>query len=155
MSARANPIASRSFVKSAMPDRFVVDASVAAKLYFIEEGSDRAAAAMRAADRLIAPELLFLEMASVAAKNVRRGTASQAQAALAIDSIGALLEEAIGLPELAPRAFELASAHGFSAYDAAYLALAEARAYEVLTADLRLVRIARNVGFGEFVRPLG
>jgi predicted nucleic acid-binding protein len=136
------------------PGRFVLDASVAAKLFFIEDASERAVDAVRAADWLIAPDLLFLEMASIAAKNVRRATASQEQAARAVHSLSALLDETIGAPELAPRAFELAAAHGFSAYDAAYLALAEARGFGLLTADTGLVRLAWQVGMAGLVQPI-
>lgn len=137
-----------------MPDSFVIDASVAAKLHFFEAGSDQAVAAVRGADRLIAPELLYIEMASIAAKNVRRGTASRDQAAGAVNALEALLDETIPLSELAQRAFELAATHGFSAYDGAYIALAESSELALLTADIRLVRLARQAGLGDFVRPL-
>ena len=137
-----------------MPDSLIVDASVAAKLNFIEEGLEEAADALHTAGRVIAPDLIYLEMASIAAKNVRRGIASRERAARSITSLNELLDEAIPSSELASRAFELAAEHGFSAYDGAYLALAESRALQVLTADLRLVRLARQVGLGELVRPL-
>ncbi len=137
-----------------MPDDLVVDASVVAKLFFIEDQSDLAEAALRGAGRLIAPELLFLEMASVAAKQVRRGVTSAARAAEAVASVGELLDEAAPLSSLAPRAFDLARAHGFSAYDATYLALAEARGLRVITADGKLVRKAVDVGLSHLVRPL-
>jgi predicted nucleic acid-binding protein len=134
-----------------MPDRYVVDASVAAKLYFIEAGSVLAQTTVRGADRLIAPDLLFLEMASLAVRKVKRSMASLEQGALAVNSLGALLDETIAAAALAPRAFELAAAHRFSAYDAAYLALAELRDFQVLTADAALVRLAQRVGLGELV----
>jgi len=134
-----------------MRGEYVIDASVAAKLCFDEAGSDKADAAVRQAQRLIGPDLLFHEMASIAAKNVRRGTASMDQAASAVASTIELLDETIAAAELAPRAFELAATHGFSAYDGAYLALAELRSAEMLTADGRLVRRARGAGMGAFV----
>lgn len=137
-----------------MPGEYVIDASVLAKLYFDEVGSDQADDAVRGAYRVIAPDLLFHEMASIAAKNVRRGTASMDQAARAIASSIDLLDETVPAIELAPRAFELAATHGFSAYDGAYLALAELRTLELLTADGRLLRRARDVGMGAFVRLL-
>ena len=147
-------IASISFVKTAMPGNYVVDASVAAKLYYQEEQSDQAAAALRNADHLIAPELLYLEMASIAAKRTRRGTSSPEQGALAVRSVADILDELIPLAGLASRAYDLASVHGFSAYDGAYLALAEARGFKLLTADLKLARLAAQVGLGVHVETL-
>ncbi len=138
-----------------MPGSFVIDASVAAKLHFVEAGSDEAAAFVEDADRLVAPDLIHLEMASVAAKNVRRGTAPQERALLAVTSLAALLDETVHLSHLAPRAFELAAAHGFSAYDGAYLALAESQNIQVVTADEKLVRRAKEAKLSHLVRVLG
>ena len=139
---------------SAIPRSFVIDASVASKLHFFEAGTDEAGAAVRGADRIIAPELLYLEMANIAAKKARRGTSSREEATRAVNAIGALLEKAVSLSELAPRAFELAVTHGFSAYDGAYLALAELSDLPLLTADLKLARLARQVGLGDLVQTL-
>lgn len=138
-----------------MTGRFVIDASVAAKFYFAEEGCDLAAAALRESDGLIAPDLLFVEMVSIAAKKVRRGLASKEEAARAVLSIGEILDETVPSRELAPRLFELAAAHGFSAYDAAYLALAELHVLQLLTADIHLARRAREAGFSDRLRLLG
>jgi predicted nucleic acid-binding protein len=137
-----------------MPGSFVIDASVAAKLHFFEGGSDQAAAFVEDADRLVAPDLLFIEMASIAAKNVRRKIASRDRARLAVAAVTELLDAAVSLSDLAPRAFELAAAHGFSAYDGAYLALAEAEGIELVTADEKLVRRAREANLSHLVRPL-
>ncbi len=138
-----------------MPDEFVVDASVAAKLYFIEEQSDLAANVLRAANRLIAPDLIFIEMASVAAKQVRRGLASMEQGASAVTSVAALMDRTVPMADLVDRAFQLAADSGFSAYDGAYLALAEAEDLQVITADEKLVRRAREANMSRLVRRLG
>jgi predicted nucleic acid-binding protein len=138
-----------------MPDSIVLDASVAAKLYFQEPLSAQAAAAVRAADSIVAPELLLIELASLASKRVRRGHIPIGQARSAVYSVGGLLDEVTRIVDLAPRAFELAAQHGLSAYDAAYLALAEARGFRVLTADVRLVTRARDNGLGALVHQLG
>jgi len=134
-----------------MPGSFVIDASVAAKLHFIEDGSDQAAAFVEGAEGLIAPDLLHVEMASIAAKNVRRGFVSQERARLAVEAVTDLLDTAVPMAELAPRAFELAATHGFSAYDGAYLALAESRDLKVITADAKLVRLAHQAGLARLV----
>ena len=137
-----------------MPDSIVLDASVAAKLYFAEDLSSEAEAAVRAAGSIIAPELLLIELASVASKRARRGTSPIGPARSAVYSVGGLLDEVVSLVDLAPRAFELAVEHGFTAYEASYLALAEARGLPVLTADLRLVSRARDVGLDGLVFQL-
>ncbi|HEX4181342.1 MAG TPA: type II toxin-antitoxin system VapC family toxin [Caulobacteraceae bacterium] len=137
-----------------MPDSIIVDASVAAKLYFTEELSDEAESALKLATALIAPDLLFIEIASVAAQRVRRGTATLEVASRAVSLVRGLLDEAVPIADLIQRAFELSSEHGVSAYDGSYLALAEARGLRVLTADLRLVRRAEASGLSHLVRPL-
>jgi predicted nucleic acid-binding protein len=137
-----------------MPDSLVLDASVAAKLYFTEELSVEAESAVRAADYLLAPELLFLELASVAVKQVRRGLTTIAAAEAAMTLMHGLVDEVARLEPLAERALELAIKHGVSAYDGAYLALAEDRRARVLTADTRLVRRATDQGLLHLIEPL-
>ncbi|HEX3916255.1 MAG TPA: type II toxin-antitoxin system VapC family toxin [Caulobacteraceae bacterium] len=137
-----------------MPDSIVLDASVAAKLYFAEDLSDAANVAVRAADGIVSPDLLLIELASICAKQVRRGVASHAVAARAMHLAHSLSDETVPMQQLATRAFELAAAHGVSAYDGAYLALAEDRKLCVLTADVRLIRRATDAGLAHLVRTL-
>ncbi|HZK99635.1 MAG TPA: type II toxin-antitoxin system VapC family toxin [Caulobacteraceae bacterium] len=137
-----------------MSGSFVIDASVAAKLHFLEEGSGRAAAFVEDADRLIAPDLLHIEVASIAAKKVRRAIASPDRARLAVSATTQLLDATASLSDLAMRAFELAAAHGFSAYDGAYLALAEMEDIQVVTADRKLARRAAESRLSHLVHLL-
>ncbi|MEO7027538.1 MAG: type II toxin-antitoxin system VapC family toxin [Caulobacteraceae bacterium] len=137
-----------------MAASFVIDASVAAKLRFLEADSEKAMAIVEAADAVVAPAFLHLEMASVASKYARRRLASSELSFAAVASIGELLDEAVPSAELSRRAFQLALDHGFSAYDGAYVALAEARQLQLLTADTRLARRAREAGLGSRVRLL-
>jgi predicted nucleic acid-binding protein len=55
---------------------------------------------------------------------------------------------------LADRAFQLSCEHGLSAYDGAYLALAEDEGLRVLTADIRLLRRAETSGLSHLVQAL-
>lgn len=132
----------------------VVDASVAAKLYFLEEDSDEARLILKSGATLLSSDLLFIEMASVAAKRVRRGLSSVAEASLAVTSVRTLIDYVTPVGELADRAFEIAQEHGLSAYDASYLALAEVSGAKVVTADVKLLRRARDVGFAHHVLAL-
>jgi predicted nucleic acid-binding protein len=53
--------------------------------------------------------------------------------------------------KLAPRAFELAARHRFSAYDGLYLALAETRQTPVFTFDAPFARKAIEAGFERLI----
>lgn len=132
----------------------VLDASVAAKFYFHEDGSDRARAVLTSGVVVAAPDLLFVEMASVASKRVRRGLCSADLGRDAVASVGDLVDEVAPLSGLAQRAFVFARDSNFSAYDGAYLALAERLNVPVLTADERLVGKARALGAGNLIRQL-
>ena len=133
----------------------VVDASVAAKVYFDEGDIDLADEALAVSGRLIAPDLIFAEIASIAAKRVRRGTSDAPAGLRAVRGLAALFDETVPIAALRERAYELAAQHGFSAYDGVYLALAEDRALKLLTADAKLVGRAREAGFSDFVSLLG
>jgi len=137
-----------------MPAEVVVDASVAAKLYFDEVHSSAARAALASGDDLVAPALILVEMASIAAKRVRRGLSPLEPAKDAVRSVRAILDYVAPIDDLCERAFELACDHGFSAYDGVYLALAEVRNCAVLTADEKLVRRAGDSRLGHLVRAL-
>ncbi len=137
-----------------LPGGLVVDASVAAKVYFPEEGSELARRILSSATILLAPDLLFIEIVSVAAKRVRRGLSPVSDALNAVAGVRNLIDRAVPLAELIDRAFELAREHGFSAYDAAYLGLAEASGARLFTADMRMVLLARQTSLGDLVLPL-
>ncbi|HEY7853304.1 MAG TPA: type II toxin-antitoxin system VapC family toxin [Caulobacteraceae bacterium] len=132
----------------------MVDASVAMKFYFREAGSEVARDILNSRSGLVAPDLLFIEMASVAAKRVKIGLSTLVDAATAVSSIRNLIDAVIPAAELADRAFRLACEHGMSAYDGAYLALAERRSAVVITADARLIRRAYSVGLAHLVQVL-
>ncbi len=137
-----------------MAAEIVLDASVAAKLFFIEAGSEAARALALSDARLIAPDLLWIEMASIAARRVRTDGLDEARAGRAVSALDQIVAEFHPMGGLADRAFALASRHGMSAYDAAYVVLAEQRGAVVVTADARLVAKARGAGLDAYVRLL-
>lgn len=132
----------------------VLDASVAVKCLVDEADSHLARPAVAGRADWIAPDLIFLEIASVALKSMRRGLIDRAQAEAMVSRLPRLLAETAPSETLAGAAFRLAADHGFSAYDAAYLALAESRRTTVLTADLQLVARAKTAGLGHLVTAL-
>jgi predicted nucleic acid-binding protein len=138
-----------------MRDSVVADASVIAKFYFPEVDSESARALLTSGVGIVVPDFLFIELASVAAKYVRRGWSSDQRAEDALSSLGELIDQSVPMPLLARRAFHFAARHGFSAYDGAYMALAEMEGLVMVTADERLLRRAIDAGLGRLVRLLG
>jgi predicted nucleic acid-binding protein len=132
----------------------VLDASVAAKLFFHETGSDSARRILKEGASLLAPDLLFLEMASLAVKRVRRGLSTSDEAAFAVRSIRALIDAVTPVDVLCDRAFHLAIRHGLSASESAYLVLAQDKGAVVLTADMRFASLAMAAGLAAHVKAL-
>lgn len=137
-----------------MPGELVIDASVAAKVFFTEEQSEEARALVASDLRFAAPEFIALEIASIGAKYARRGETSLDHGRAAVQALPELIEHFEPVAGLAERALELAVAHGFSVYDASYLALAESRDVQMITADGKLYRRALEVGLGDLLRLL-
>jgi predicted nucleic acid-binding protein len=133
--------------------KLVLDASVAAKFWFDEDDSEFAIALQKRVTSL-APDFLFVEVASVAAKLVRRGLTTDDRAERALREVGEVVDVWTPSPELSARAYELARDHGVSVYDGLYLTLAESEGTAVLTADARLVEKVRAAGLDHLVRPL-
>jgi len=126
-------------------NRLVVDASVAAKWYPPLDREPLASEALALLNRwirgeieLVAPDLIWTEVANVLWKSVRqnRCSLSEAEAALA-----AMLEQnlpTVPAPSLIDRAFHIAVLYNRTAYDGLYVALAVASNSELVTADEKL-----------------
>jgi predicted nucleic acid-binding protein len=113
----------------------VVDASVLANA-LADDGPDGATARNRLtdADGLAAPDLIDVETTAVLRKRWIAGDLTDQRFA---DAVGDLEDlDLIRYPTLMRRAFELRS--NVTAYDAAYIALAERLGCTLLTADHRL-----------------
>ncbi|MBI4728174.1 MAG: type II toxin-antitoxin system VapC family toxin [Acidobacteria bacterium] len=117
----------------------VLDASAAIELVLDTEAGE--AVARRIADpgeSLHAPHLIDLEVAQALRRYSREGQVSHARARHALEDFGDLDVERYPHHDLLPRIWELRG--GVTAYDAAYLALAEALRAPLLTLDARLAR---------------
>ncbi len=131
--------------------RWVVDASTAAKWLAPEPESAQAEALL--GETLIAPDLIFAEVANVLWKKVGRGEMDAATAAAAarwlrqvplrVVECGALLQEALAL------SLRL----GHPAYDCFYLALAVRGEGRLVTGDARLAARCRRDDAAD-LRPL-
>lgn len=137
-----------------MPGERIVDASVIGAALFNEAGSELARRFLDDDHELTAPSLLALEMASIAAKKVWRGEVSIEGGEEAMTDFRELIPTLVSTDNLAERAYHLAAVHRFSAYDAAYLAMAEERGGLVVTLDEKLVKKAVEQGFGHLVEAL-
>jgi predicted nucleic acid-binding protein len=121
----------------------IIDASVAAKWFFEEEGSSQAAK-LREQD-LAAPDFILLEVHHAMWKRlIRRETET-----LAVARVQPILRTAISrlVPSeaLAGTAGELSLAHSLAIYDCLYLALAKETNGRVITADQRQFSAARRM----------
>jgi predicted nucleic acid-binding protein len=116
----------------------VVDASVLATALADDAGDgDRARARLRG-EALAAPDLVDLEVASVLRGRLAGGHISPRRAELALADLVALRLERVASLRLIRRCWELRD--NLTVCDAAYVALAEALAVPMLTADARLAR---------------
>ena len=115
----------------------VVDASVLVNA-IADGGADgrRARAELRAAGDVAAPDLIDVETAAALRRRWLAGTLSARRFASAIEDLDALAIDRYPALPLMCRAYELRA--NVTAYDAAYVALAEALGCELLTADRRL-----------------
>lgn len=117
----------------------VVDASLMAAIVFGEVQRDLAEASLRGR-ALHAPSLIDYEIASVASTKLRRGELTPELAALVLAEFTRLALERHP-PSPAP-IVALAQRYGLSAYDAAYLWLADALKAPLATFDQRLAAAA-------------
>jgi len=111
----------------------VIDASVLAPA-LADDGADGDRVRLRLrGEQLVAPELVDLEVLSTVRRAVRAGRLDERRSGQALDDLAALpLRRVPHLPLLA-RAWELRD--NLTAYDAAYVALAESLRALLLTAD--------------------
>jgi len=132
---------------------FVIDASVAIKWVIDETGTTEALSLRR--HRLLAPDLLIAECANILWKKVRRKELSEDEALLAARLLARADIEFAPMRGLLEPATRLAVMLDHPAYDCAYLALAEARGCDFVTADAALWRKALSAGLTSKVIALG
>jgi predicted nucleic acid-binding protein len=123
-------------------ERLVIDASVAVKWVVHEPGSDRAELLLD--HGLVAPELLVAECANVLWKKVRRGELTKEEADVAAQTLEQADITLVSTRRYLARATAIAVQFDHPAYDAMYLAVAEATGLRLVTADDRLVRKLRE-----------
>jgi len=118
-------------------NRVVTDASVAPKWFITEVHSQEARTLAFGPYELLVPELFPSEFANYLVKAVRRTEFQPFEAHQVFQITMDRVVVSAAVP-LGPRALELALTLGLSAYDATYVALAEASDCPLVTADRRL-----------------
>ncbi len=136
----------------------VIDASVAVQWFVIEPQTRYARAlrddALRREITLLAPTLLLYEITSVLRRKTFDGHLALPDAQLALESILDIVTLRPTTQTLALRALEIATQiNQKRAYDAQYIALAEAKGCDLWTTDEPLVKAARRAF--PFVRWIG
>lgn len=137
---------------TALPPAAVVDASVAVKWVIGEAGSENAA--MLKGARLYAPDLWVAECAYVLWKKAARNEISAEEAEAAAMALEAAEVELVATRPLLARAVRLATQLGHAAYDCLYLLAAADLGVPLITADARLVALARKKDVPAPVLPL-
>lgn len=134
--------------------KIVLDASVLIKLFINEEGSRRAVNAVKKADALLAPDLIWSEVGNILWKYVRRDELDR-------DAAMSILQDMLQMPilitaskDLAPVALALATQNDRTVYDCLYLALAVQARCIVLTADQKLVNALAGHSLSQFLKAL-
>jgi predicted nucleic acid-binding protein len=123
----------------------IVDASVAAKFFLQEDGSDLARS-LETGYELAAPDLIMAELCNLFWKRIRRGDMSVSDAQTALDRLPSGLE-LIQLERLASLAMEIAALLDHPAYDCFYLASAVRHSLPLITADNRLANLVSKGSF--------
>lgn len=117
----------------------VIDASAVLEIILRTDKADRLMdRALEGSQRLHAPHLLDVEVANVIRRLMLRKETTLDRADEAIDDFGKIVIERHSHQTLLPRIWQLRDA--MTAYDGAYVALAEALGAPLLTCDGRLAR---------------
>ena len=132
---------------------YVIDASATVE-YLLETDVGLQVAALIAGARLIAPEMLDAEVLSALRRKAQAQDIAEATAVDALARLEAMPVERVSHRTLTRAAWALR--HNVSAYDALYVAVAQARGATLLTFDGPLTRApasvlgitVRNVGIG-------
>jgi predicted nucleic acid-binding protein len=126
---------------------WVVDASVAIKLFVVEDLAWEAASFFTFhADRIFVPDFFYVECTNILWKYARRFGHSPEKARKTLAELRSMeLYPTSPIPSLSST-FDLALQHHLSVYDATYVTLAEGMGIPLMTADEKLIRKLASTG---------
>jgi predicted nucleic acid-binding protein len=128
---------------------YVVDASVAVKLYVPEVHSPQAVRFFSDQHDLIAPDLMLSEFGNIIWKKVRLlGELTQGEGERIITAMQTLPLAYYGATDLLMVAFQLALNTQRTVYDCLYVALAVSRGCQLMTDDRKLFAALRQTSLG-------
>ena len=133
----------------------VVDASTIAAAFFQEEFEQRSWELLASGCLLLAPDLLFAEVANVVSKRFRRKQIDAQEAHLIISDLRKIPLKITSSESLVEPALEIALTTGRSAYDSIYLALAVRTDSTMVTEDKRLINALADSSLEKHVEWLG
>jgi predicted nucleic acid-binding protein len=117
--------------------RLIVDASVIAKWFLLEEYSSHAVRLIGPDRHLLAPDLVLSELANTLLKANRRGDIPAHYISRSLTTVRELVQ-IVAAQTLVDDAVRIALAYQRSAYDALYVALAIEEQCPLVTADRKL-----------------
>jgi len=132
----------------------VVDASVAVRWCFPLDRSERADNVLRSGERLIAPDLVLAELTNAAWKVITFGGGAADVTLSMMRTVERTFDELVPSSALKDLALEMAVELRHPAYDCFYLALAQARGIQLVTADDRLLRCCAGTRMSALVKSL-
>lgn len=132
----------------------VIDACVAIKWFLPEENFEKAGVLLSTYNRMIAPDLFFIEFDAIISKKVRQRLVTQKDAVTMFQEIRNLPFEVIPYTMISSLAFDLSSTLPITTYDACYLSVAIEFNQTVYTADKRFFRGMRETPFESFVEAI-
>lgn len=135
-----------------MSNQFVIDASIAAKWLFLEEGSDKAESLLERYALFIVPELFYLEMDAIISKKVRQGELPAVDANRKRDQVMKFALQKFNHQSISNLAFEISISLPVTFYDALYLSLAVETKSIMWTADSRLVNGLSNTVLADYIQ---
>jgi predicted nucleic acid-binding protein len=128
--------------------KYVLDASVALKWVLPEPDSQKALALrdsfQHKVDELIAPSFFPMECGYSLFRAQNKRLIVPGQPRTLLTSIMVHCPALKSVTHLLPRAVEITERHGVGFYDSFYIALAEAEACDLVTADAKLVRALKS-----------
>lgn len=129
----------------------VVDASIAVKWAFKEEYSEIAEKLLYSGIKLVAPDLLLMEVSNTIWKKCRRNEIISSEIERILQSITSVFDEIRPSGSLFPRPLILSTLIDQPVYDCVYLSMAELYQIKVLTADQRFFSRVRNSSFADII----
>jgi predicted nucleic acid-binding protein len=137
----------------------VIDASVMAKLFYEERGSNEARRAIEEASLgnapMHVPGLIFAELLNVGLKKIHDRMATEQDARGMIEVMGMLPLAVWPCHMLVAAGLEISVALGTSSHDSLYLALAERVDGHLLTADEEMLEATRGTHLESRLKLLG